>query len=124
MATPISYATRLKIVKLRQSGQPYAKIAKVVGCSTDGARKIWQRYEAKGLNGLKPNYHNSGRHSPYNEIKELVAKEKTGAQGAPYIRSVLLSIHPDKAIPHERTIQRWWEAERGKKKPGNPSKIS
>jgi transposase len=119
MATPIPYSTRLKIVKLRQGGQSYAKIAKAVGYSADGVRKIWQRYEAKGYEGLKTSYENSGIRSPYSEIKELVAQEKTGDQGAPYIRSLLLSLHPDKVIPHERTIQRWWEAERGKKKPGN-----
>ena len=124
MATPLPYSARLKIVKLRQRGLSYAKIAAQLDCSTDGVRKIYKRFEHGGYEGLKTSYHNSGIRSPYCEIKELVATEKTGDQGAPYIRSLLLSLHPDKAIPHERTIQRWWEAERGKKKPGDQSQAS
>lgn len=116
MAKPISHSTRIAIIKLRQQGFSYASIAQQVGYSRDGVRKIYQRFESKGYEGLGTNYHQSGRKSPYEEVKLLVESVKDGAQGAPYIRSVLLSLHPDKEIPHERTIQRWWASGKEKKK--------
>lgn len=118
MAQPIMYVDRLRIIKMRQSGCSFAKIAQELGYSADGVRKIWKRFETQGQDGLKTSYQNSGVRSPYSELKALVKAEKTGEQGAPYIRSVLMSLYPEQDIPHERTIQRWWEAERGKKKLG------
>ena len=116
MATPIAHIDRLRIIKLRQKGKTYKSIAEEVGCSIDSVRGIWRRFEARGMEGLKTNYQNSGMRSSYDEMKVLVEEEKTGEQGAPYIRSVLLSRHPDKKIPHERTIQRWWKKQDDKKK--------
>jgi transposase-like protein len=116
MPTPIAHIDRLRIVKLRIQGGAYESIAQQIGCSKGSVRTIWRRYEARGMEGMKTSYHNSGVSSPYDAVKELVAKEKKPEQGAPYIRSVLLSLHADKKIPHERTIQRWWNKENSQKK--------
>ena len=116
MSRPIPHSIRLKVVKLRQQGFSYASIGQEVGYSTNGVRKIYHRFKSMGYEGLSTDYHQSGRNSPYEEVKALVASVKDGDQGAPYIRSLLLSLHPDKSIPHERTIQRWWAAKREKKK--------
>ena len=115
MARPIPHLDRLQIVKLRNQGHSYASISKRLGYSTDGVRKIYLRYVSHGLEGLQTSYHKSGRRSPYLAIQSLVESQRDGDQGAPYIRSVLLSLHPDKPIPHERTIQRWWAKTKEKK---------
>ena len=65
MGQPIPYIDRVKIVRLRQKSQSFAKIAKELGYSTEGVRKIWGRYDAHGMEGLKTCYQNSGRRSPY-----------------------------------------------------------
>ena len=125
MSTPLSYATRVQIVRLRKKGQSYAQIAKKLSCSTKSVQRIWSQYQAKGEKGLQTNYHKSGRRSPYDStIWEQIAQIRDSEQGAPYVRSILLERHPHALVPHERTIQRQW-ARQGHHRPrGRPKKPS
>ena len=109
MGQAIPYDQRKQIVQLHQSGKSLRAIAESLPYSYDGVCKIWRRFKDKGWEGLEASYRNCGRKPVFGQsIKDLISAEKTGKQGAPYIRSILLEAHPDLRIPHERTIQRWW----------------
>jgi hypothetical protein len=125
MSTPIPYDYRAQIVRLRKSGKTYPLIATLVPCSERSIKRIWRRYLQEGDEGLLTKYHQSGRPSSYGQaVRELVALEKTGEQGAPYIRSVLMEKHPGLDIPHERTLQRWWSAQGINRPKGRPKEKS
>jgi len=111
MGKPIPYDYRVKIVRDRESGKPFAQIAQEVGYSMSGVKKIWRQFKTQGESGLGFNYHKCGRRSPYDEkIHDLIDSIKDGDQGAPFVRSILAYQNPDLRIPHERTIQRWWKS--------------
>ena len=110
MGQIIPYDIRKQIIQHHQSGKSLASIASDLPYSYGGVCKIWRRYLKKGWEGLGASYQSCGRPPTYDkDIKALIMEYKTGDQGAPYIRSLLLEKYPRKAIPHERTIQRWWK---------------
>lgn len=112
MGQAIPFDIRKQIVHLHKNGQSLSSIAADLPYSYDGICKIWRRYKVHGWEGLGADYGQCGRKPSYGpEIKALIAEHKTGDQGAPYIRSLLLEKYPDKQIPHERTIQRWWRSQ-------------
>lgn len=108
MASVIPFDYRRKIVRDHQAGKTLREIASDLGYSYSAVRKIWRLFKSGGEAQLIPALDKCGRKSPYSAIKELIASEKNGQQGAPYIRSVLQEKYPQQALPHERTIQRWW----------------
>ena len=110
MPNPIPYDHRIQIIKQHQKGKALSEIAKDLGYSVGGVRKIWKQYQIRGEQGLLLKYDRCGRLSPFDEeVRELIALVRDGEQGAPYIRSLLLHQYPDRLLPHERTIQRWWK---------------
>ena len=111
MPKPIPHDIRIQIIREHQKGTPLSRIAKSLGYSVGGVRKIWKRYQAQGDLGLLLRYERCGRRSIFDgELRELIASVKDGDQGAPYVRSLLTHQYPERLIPHERTIQRWWKA--------------
>lgn len=120
MGRPIPYDYRVKIIRDHQSGKGVKQIAEDLNYSFEGVRQIWRRYRKEGEKGLQTDLSRCGRKSPFGtDIRQKILEVKTGEQGAPYIRSVLLARYPDVPIPHERTIQQWWKnagqnQERGK----------
>ena len=125
MARPIPYDYRKLIVKLRQSGKTYSSIASELGYSLKSIKRIWYAYQERGEEALSTNYQNSGRKSPYPpSLHEQINTVKDGDQGAPYVRSRLLSQNIVQPIPHERTIQRWWRDKGIERPKGNPKRRS
>lgn len=122
---PISYDFRIKIIEGRKSGKTFDQIAEQYGFSVSGVKKIWRQFQLLGEPGLQPQYSHSGRPPVFAEqIKELIALQKTGQQGGPFIRSVLEDKYPELKIPHERTMQRWWQSQginrpKGRRKKNN-----
>ena len=111
MGSSIPFEIRKKIVKDRQSGLTYGAIVQKRGYSVSGVKKIWRRYLSAGESGLETDYHRCGRKPVYDApMQELIHEHRNGEQGAPFIRSVLEEKYPDRRIPHERTIQRLWQA--------------
>jgi len=125
MAHPIPYDYRKQIVKLRQSGKTYSFIASTLGYSLKSVKRIWYAYQERGEKALHTNYHNSGRKSIFSRsIRAQIIEIKDGDQGAPYVRSKLLLQNVSEAIPHERTIQRWWKQQGIERPKGNPKRKS
>lgn len=111
MPRPIPSDVRLKIVRDRQAGITFNQLAQETGYSVSGVKKIWRLFKSKGQDGLALRYDRCGRKSPFDaHLRELADLTKDGDQGAPYVRSLLQHRYPDRCIPHERTIQRWWKA--------------
>ena len=109
MSNPLSYSHRMQIIKLRESGMSYSAISKEVKCSIRTAQRLWSSYQKKGELGLKTKYHQSGRKRAYSSAIQAKIEGYNGSSvGAPYVRSILLQDYPEEAVPHERTIQRWW----------------
>lgn len=111
MGKHIPIKIRDRIIKDRQEGKSYAWIASCYDYSVSGVKKIWYRYVKEGAAGLETRYKNCGQGRKYDtSIRQLIEEQRSGAEGAPYIRSVLEEKYPDRRIPHERTIQRWWKS--------------
>lgn len=111
MAQSIPYDFRVKIIRDLQAGKSCGQIARECGCTQKAVRTFWRAHQSKGEEALKTGYHRCGRHSPVtSEVKDLISSLRTGEQGAPFIVSVLMEKYPDKPIPHERTVQRWWKS--------------
>ena len=111
MGQQIPYDIRKQIVQQHQAGLSLTHIASELPYSYDGVCKIWRRYLHFGWEGLASSYQKCGRPPVFDEaIKTQILEHKNGDQGAPYIRSIMIEKYPDKRIPHERTIQRWWRS--------------
>ena len=122
MAIPIPFDYRQKIVQMRKSGKSHESIAQHFSYSLSSVKRICSRFEGEGEASFRTKYHLSGRHSVYDSsIHQQIAEVKDGQQGAPYVRSVLQAKHPGKAIPDERTIQRYWK-EQGVNRPKGRAK--
>lgn len=123
MASCIPLKIREKIVQARKSGMSYRLISDRYGYSESGIKKIWYQYRDKGDQGLSLKYSNCGKKGSYDQsVRDLITSQRSGLEGAPFIRSVLSEKYPDRKIPHERTIQRWWKASGVHRPKGRPSK--
>ena len=112
MGQALSYATRLRIIELRQNGKPFTSIASELGVSYSGVRKIWSRYKAKGESGLSASYANCGppptRFDPLIHRAACWLKRLHPDWGGPFILQILSKRYEDRySLPHIRTLQRW-----------------
>ena len=123
MAQKIPYKVREQIVSDRKSGLSYGEISQRHGYSISGVKKIWYRYQKLGEAGLPDSYANCGSKLAYHvDIRALISSIRAGREGALYIRSILEERYPNKRIPHERTIQRWWKLAGVNQPKGRPRK--
>ncbi len=121
MGKSIPYAHRLKIVQRMELGHTYEQIAGDLCCSISGVKKIWGLYRKNGESAFTTVYANCGRRSPYpQEVRDAVNGLRDNGQGASYVRSKLLQKHPASPAPDDRTLQRWWAAERTARPKGRP----
>ena len=121
MGKAIPYIVREKMVKMRTKGHSYKEIVEELGYSEEGVRKVWYRYNKKGKESFKTNYHNCGGTSPYGiGIQDDIKEIRDNLQGGAYVRSKLEKRNPGKKIPHERTLQRWWSKTGENRKTGRP----
>jgi transposase len=111
MGQAIPLSLRHQIIELYTSGSRYASIAKTVGKSYDGVRKIVRQYKSYGIEGLRTNY-KQDRAKQSDELLYrcgLWLKRHHPQWGAPLIRSILSNRYPTKSIPTVRTFQLWFK---------------
>lgn len=110
----IPYNTRKAIVDRHRSGEKLNSLAKELGYSYSGVRKIWRLYREEGTKGLYPKYANCGK--PSRDRTDLVYRSACWLKhlhrkwGADFIKQVLERRHPQLVVPHERTLQRWFHS--------------
>lgn len=112
MSKPIPSEVRRQIVRLSKTGQDNPAIAREVGYSVGGVAKILRLHRQTGEAAFLNKYPNCGksRLSGFSApITEEVMRREAQSPGAPFVYSVLRSENRDKAVPHYRTIQRWWK---------------
>jgi hypothetical protein len=119
MGKAIPAALRSEVVRLCKTGLSVFEVSQKLDLGYPGVAKIWRQYRKYGEQALVLGYDRCGRHSSFSEmVKEAIDKALSENQelGAPIIRSRLIAGGKFSEVPHERTIQRWWEAS-GKNKP-------
>lgn len=122
MGRAIPYDYRKKIVKRKKRGESSTSIAQDLGYSESGVNKIWYSYKKEGDSVFKNKYQNCGQSKTYNKkIQERCNELRDNNQGGAYIRSKLEGEYREDEIPHERTIQRWWQEQGLNTKKGRPS---
>ena len=121
MGKAIPFDYRKKIVKRIKQGEKAKNLAKEFGFSESGVKKIWYAYKKEGEKAYQTKYTNCGCHSIYDSsIRNTVAEVRDNMQGGAYVRSKLEQEYPDKQIPHERTLQRWWVQQGVNRQKGRP----
>lgn len=113
MPEPIPLALRHQIVSRHLKGQPLSTIAREIGRSESGVRKIFERYKRGGFEALKPDYHNCGpqthRSDPLIVRAACWLKRRHPDWGAPYIQMRLAERYGQQRLPTPRTLQRWFK---------------
>ena len=112
MPKPIAVAIRQQIVERHQQGQSLAQIAADLAMPYPSVRNVWALYRREGR--IAPNYQACGRAgvraSKRIHRAALWLKRGHPSWGAPVIRLLLQQKWPQEAVPHERTLQRWFRA--------------
>lgn len=129
MGQVILPALRRRLVELCQSGKTVVEASRILDIGYAGAAKVWRLYREQGERALELGYARCGRKSPYkDDIRDAisVAAGENKKLGAPIIRSRLLAQGLYEKVPHERTIQRWWQTKgdnipRGRRPRQDPS---
>ncbi len=113
MPEAIPYAMREEIVRRHKEGESLQAIAQAMGYSYWGVRKIWRHYRDQGEEGLRIRYDRCGPSGikAEGEVYEqaMGLKREHPRWGAGIIRLLLQERLPDRSVPSERTLQRWWQ---------------
>lgn len=105
----------LIIEQLTKESCSMIAVCKEHGLSYSTVRRLWKRYKAEGISGLKPHYNQCGSHQPKGEALiyrcALWLKRHHPDWGAAAIGVVLHDHYPQTSLPSERTLQRWFSAQ-------------
>lgn len=118
---------RKEIVRLCEGGKSVTQVSEILGLGYAGVCKIWREYRQKGESALELGYSRCGRRPQYDQtIKDTIKAAQLANEdlGAPIIRSRLLASGALSCVPHERTMQRWWQSEGSQKSKGRRPKIN
>jgi hypothetical protein len=113
MGQPLSMNLRLLLVEQHLQGHSLAQIARTHQLSYATVRALWQRFEARGRDGLAPDYSRCGRPGPrrddllYRAARYLKFLHRPW--GAPLIRLKLEQRYGPENLPSVRTLQRWFK---------------
>src|SRR5918992_4650154 len=114
MPRAIPVPLREVVVGRVAAGEPVAAVAEALGRSFWTARTRWRRYRDGGPAALAPDYARCGR--PGVRADRLLyrsacwLRRRHPGWGAGLIRTILAERCPDRAVPHERTLRRWFQA--------------
>lgn len=112
MPQAIAVPIRQAIVQRHQQGQSLGQIALDLKLPYGTVRKLWRRYRDAGPAGLAPDYDRCGRRGPRGDARMVRAacwlKRRHPTWGAVLIRLILQRRRPDRRVPPERTLQRWF----------------
>jgi transposase len=114
MPRAIPVATREAIVARHLAGVSLAQVAAELAVPWGTVRTIWRRYRQRGRAGLAPDYAACGTQGPrYPAALHAAActlRREHRGWGAGLIRLKLAEQFPAQALPHERTLRRWFAA--------------
>ena len=124
MGKAIPYDYRVKIVERMKMGEKASVLSEELGYSEGGIKKIWYTYKKEGALAYQTKYANCGRNTIYPaSIREAVEGVRDNMQGAGYVHSKLKQRNPERCIPSERTLQRWWVTQGSNRKKGRPADV-
>lgn len=106
-------ALRAAIVEQRAQGHSLRFVSEELHLSYSTVRNIYRRYQQQGPAGLTPLYHHCGVVPPSARQRRfkrtaLWLKRLHPGWGAPFIRLQLQQRYGTRALPGERTLQRWF----------------
>jgi len=107
---------RLCIIELKNKGNSLQSIITELHLCYATVQRLWKRYKAAGTSGLTPHYNRCGpaagvpRCAPLIYRSALWLKRCHPDWGAALIRVSVQDRYKDKAVPSERTLQRWFKA--------------
>jgi transposase len=113
MGQAIPLSIRERIVKLRQNGKKFTTISQEEQIPYSTVRKIWKRFERKGLKGLAADYQNCGlKGCQTSKIKRVALwlRYLHPDWGAPFIHMILEERYGLDGLPSIRSIQLWFRA--------------
>lgn len=125
MPSAIAVPLREQIVELRGQGKSYREIANELHQSHSSVRRVCRRYRADDAQSLQPHYEQCGRRGVQFERvvyrSAIYLKRRHRSWGGGIIRIQLQQRWPERTIPSERTLQRWFrEAGVSSAPPGAP----
>lgn len=112
MPSAIAVPIRQQIVALRAQGKSYQEIATALHQSYSSVRRICRRYRTADDRSLQPSYERCGhRASQFEGLvyrSAIYLKRRHPSWGGGIIRVKLQQRWSERAIPSERTLQRWF----------------
>jgi hypothetical protein len=124
MPQAIALPIRQVIVQRHQQGQSLGQIALDLQLPYGTVRKLWRRYRDAGQAGLTPDYRRCGRLGPRGDARMIRAacwlKRLHPTWGAVLIRLIVQQRWPDRLVPPERTLQRWFRLAGVNRSPRRP----
>lgn len=110
MPAALALSIREEIVKRRQAGETFRRIARELKVSYAATRRMWERFEQEG--NLKPHYDRCRppevRKAARLHERAVELKQSHPSWGAGLIRLELSEQFPTEELPSERTLQRWF----------------
>src|SRR5438270_13846206 len=116
MASALPQRVRHQIIEQKSKGASFVDIAQSQQLSYSSVRNIWKRFKAEGIQGLEPHYNKCGssgtkQHSLMYRAAVWL-KRHHQSWGAALICILLKERYKDASVPGERTLQRWFKAQR------------
>src|SRR5437868_5043732 len=117
MLGALPLAVRQQIIDLKSKGSTLQSIAQEQHLSYSTVRQVWKRYKAEGTKGLVPHYHKCGP-LPGPKCAALIYRSalwlKRGHPdwGAALICLILQDRYEHMTVPSERSLQRWFKAQK------------
>jgi hypothetical protein len=125
MPQAIAVPIRLDIVRRHGQGQSLADIAQDRGLPYGTVRQIWRHHRDQDRDGLRPRYERCGHPGPRGDARVIRAacwlKRRHPGWGAVLIGQLIHQRWPDRPMPHERTLQRWFRQAGVNRSPRRPT---
>lgn len=112
MPVPISMSVREQITALRLRGAKLVEIAQQLNLSFWTVRNLYRKFRDHQGATVSPNY-SVGlllRSDKLIYRAALWLKRLHPLWGAGFVLCLLQERYPDRPLPHQRTLQRWWQA--------------
>jgi transposase len=109
MPKPIAVAVRQQIIERHQAGESLAQISRELRVPYESSRNVWRVYRQTGR--IAPNYAACGRRVQASRRvyrAALYLKRRHPTWGAVLIRQLIGDKWSEEAVPHARSLQRWF----------------